>query len=176
MLAAAKCGLTKASFPDGDVALSWKSCKASATLVGLLACPLARVNEVLEFLHYISDHLKLTIEDIEDVPSDSLQMEFLNAKALALGEKGLSTVIMVSLADVCHFRLAALDESGNHTSFAHAFVLGIGPEGVVIWQSWAEHGYSLDQWIDGGGTRIGTWKQAGDFVDYFEKFAAYKVS
>lgn len=176
MFAVAEQNRTRTLFPDEDVDMSWKSCKAAATLVGLVACPPARGREVAKFLHYADDHLDLTIDDIVNTPSASLQTAFRTAKALARGDGGISTVITVSLADVCYFRLAALKRPKDYTSFAHAFVLGIGPEGVVIWQSWGEHGYHLDKWINDDGARVRTRQEAGDFVDVFETFATYKVS
>lgn len=97
-------------------------------------------------------------------------------KALARGGKGTTSVLVVSLVDVHIFELARQGTSQGYTSFAHTFVLGIGPEGVVVWQSWGEHGYGLDEYISRGDARIRSWQEAGDFVDVFGNFAAYEVS
>jgi hypothetical protein len=175
LLEAALSGLTKAKIPDRDLPIPWNSCRAAATLVGLLACPSGRVDEVMEFL---SRDLggPTTLKEIRKTPSASLQTAFQDAKALACGEKRTSSVIVVSLTDVHIFELADQGRSEGYTSFAHSFVLGIGPEGVVVWQGWGEHGYGLDQWINDGRARVQTWQEAGDLVGVFEKFTAYKVS
>jgi hypothetical protein len=172
---AARAGVTKAEFPDGDLDVPWNSCKTAATLVGILACPAERLFEVVKSLSQALNGLP-SYEEIHNTPSTSLLTAFQHAKALARGEKGLSTVLVVSLIDVHIFDLARQGRSEDYTSFAHTFVLGIGPEGVIIWQGWGEHGYGVDQWIKNGDARVRTWQEAGDFVDVFEKFVAYKVS
>ena len=82
---------------------------------------------------------------------------------------------MVSLVDVHSFELAKPNKPTGYTPFAHTFVLGIGPEGVIVWQGWGEHGYGLDEWISKGDARVRTWQEAGDLVENVERFAAYKV-
>lgn len=86
---------------------------------------------------------------------------------------------MVSLADVHKFELVNQDTEDDHTSFAHAFVIGVGPEGVIAWQGVGEEHrdqYDLTQWIRDGNGRVRDWQEAGRFVDLFEKFLARKVS
>lgn len=175
ILAAAELGRTKTVFPEGDENFSWESCRASATLVGLLACSPARFDEVINFLGYSTGGLDTTTDEIRKTPSACLQIAFQKAKALALAENGTTTVISVSLGDICHFTLGEQEKSRDFASFAHAFVLGIGPEGVVLWQSWGAHGYPLDQWLGHDGAKLQDWEEAGDFVDDFETFAAYKA-
>jgi hypothetical protein len=172
---AAQSGLTKAKMPDGDLPIPWNSCKAAATLIGLLACPSDRVYEVVKFLSQALGGLP-TLKEIRKTPSASLQTAYQNAKALACGEKHISSAIVVSLTDVHIFELAAKGRSEEFTSFAHSFVIGIGPEGVIVWQGWGEHDYGLDQWIKDGRAQVQTWQEAGDLVGVFEKFAAYKAS
>lgn len=173
--AAAESGQTKVLTPSSGLPVPWNSCKATATLVGLLACPQERLYEVLKFQSQRLAGLP-TLDMIRTTPTSSLQTAFRNAKALARGEKGISTVIVVSLIDVHIFELARQGKSEPYTSYAHTFILGIGPEGVAIWQGWGEHGYGLDEWISDGGSRTRSWQEAGDFVDVFERFAAYEVS
>jgi hypothetical protein len=172
---AARSGVTTAKTPLGDWPVPWNSCKAAATLVGLLASPVKRLFEVAKFQSESLGGLP-TYEEIHNDPSTSLLKNFQHAKALARGEHGASSVLVVSLIDVEIFELARRGTSRGFTSFAHTFVLGIGPEGVIIWQGWGEHGYGLNQWIKNGDARVRTWQEAGDFVDVFEKFVAYKVS
>lgn len=67
----------------------------------------------------------------------------------------------------------------SYTSFKHTFVLGVAPEGVIVWQAWGDVddcGYAIGHWVSSGGSRIRNWQEAGDFVDTFEKFASYEVS
>jgi hypothetical protein len=172
---AARAGVTKAEFPDGDLDVPWNSCKAAATLVGILARPAKRLFEVVKSLSQALNGLP-SYEEIHNTPSASLLTAFQPAKALARGEKGISSALVVSLIDVHIFELVKQERSEDYTSFAHTFVLGIGPEGVIIWQGWGEHGYGLDQWIKNGDARVRSWKEADDFVDVFEKFVSYKVS
>lgn len=97
-------------------------------------------------------------------------------KCVLGGEEGILSVLVVSLLDVHIFELARKGMSEKFTSYAHTFVLGVGPEGVVIWQGWGEHGYPLDRYIRDGGARVRSWQETGDFVDRFEIFAAFEVS
>jgi hypothetical protein len=173
--AAAKSGVTTADTPLSDWPIPWNSCKAAATLIGLLASPVKRLFEVAKFQSESLGGLP-TYDEIHTTPSTCLLKNFQHAKALARGEHGTSSVLVVSLIDVEIFELARQGTSEGYTSFAHTFVLGIGPEGVIIWQGWGEHGYGLDEWINDGNARVRTWQEAGDFVDVFEKFVAYKVS
>jgi hypothetical protein len=157
---------------DPDEPYLWNSCKAAATLVGILACPAERLLEVALF----QARGVLTLDAINSTPSTSLRTAFGKAKVLAGGETRISTVLVVSLVDVRIFEKAKKGESQGYTSFAHTFVLGIGPEGVIIWQAWGEHGYRLDQWINNDGARLRSWREADAFVDDFEKFVSYEVS
>ena len=86
---------------------------------------------------------------------------------------------MVSLADLYMFELVMQDRADDYTTFAHAFVLGVGPEGAIVWQGGGEEDgdpYGLSEWINDGNARVLDWQQAGRFVDNFEKLVAYKVS
>jgi hypothetical protein len=85
-------------------------------------------------------------------------------------------VLAISLIDVHIFELARQQRSEQYQSFAHTFVLGVGSEGVVIWQAWGDHGYGFDEYIKRGDARIPSWQEAGDFMNAFESFAEYKVT
>jgi len=63
----------------------------------------------------------------------------------------------------------------DYTFFGHTFTVGVGPEGVIIWQSWGEHGYTLPEYIARGGARVRNWQEAGDWVDRFDKLTQHKV-
>lgn len=172
---AAKGESTAVIIPSSTVHVPWRSCKASATLVGLLACPKARLQETLRFQSQLLGGLP-TLLMIKETPMASFLDAFRHAKELARGAKNVTTVMAVSLIDVHIFELAKLGRSEGYTSFAHTFVVGIGHEGVVIWQGWGEHGYGLDEYIQRDGARARNWQEAGDFVDRFDKMTLHKVS
>jgi hypothetical protein len=74
---------------------------------------------------------------------------------------------------------AELVEQGKaqlHFSFAHVFVIAVGPEGAVIWQSWGKFGYRMDEYLNQGGGRLRDWQEADQFVDDFTKLVSGKVS
>lgn len=150
---------------------------ASAT-VGIFACPAQRLREVFEFGPGELNGLT-TFETVRRTPRESLRTAFLSAKARACGGKGSFGLIMVSLVDGHMLELKEQGRSGNYTSFKHNFVLGVAPQGVVVWQAWGDDdgfGYGMGDWDNTGGSRVRNWQEAGDFVDTFEKFAGYEVS
>ena len=53
--------------------------------------------------------------------------------------------------------------------------MGIGPEGVIVWQAWGKHGYRLDEYLDGGHARLRSWDEADQFVRDFDKLTSQKV-
>jgi len=175
MSTAAESDLTTLQTPEYDVHIPWNSCKAAATLVAIIVCRSDRLHEVLKFQSRQLGGLP-SYETICHTTSASLQTAFRNAKLLARSELGILSLIVVSLTDVHIFELAKQRRSQGYTSFAHTFVIGIGPEGIFFWQGWGEHGYGLDEYIEIGGSQIRDWQEAGDFVDRFEKFVACKVS
>ena len=150
---------------------------ASATL-GIFACPAQRLREVFEFGPEELNGLT-TFEAIRQTPSESLRKAFLDAKARACGDKGSIGLITVSLVDGHMLELKEQGRPRSYTSFKHTFVLGVAPEGVIVWQAWGDVddcGYAIGHWVSSGGSRIRNWQEAGDFVDTFEKFASYEVS
>jgi hypothetical protein len=115
-------------------------------------------------------------EVIKNQPSASLETAFLEARARARGGQPRYSLIMVMLLDVHKEEMIKQGKEHAYTSFMHSFAMGVGPEGVIVWQSWgAKGGYGLGDWISKGGADIRTWNEAGEFVDSFEKFAAHKV-
>jgi hypothetical protein len=160
----------------------------AATLVGLFACPSQRLHEVVEFQ---TEHLNelAFIEAARKTPSASLKAAFSHAKSLACGRNPVMSVIMGSLVDVHMLNLKQQQRpemlnlnqqrrTENYTSFTHNFVLGIGPEGAIVWQSSAKderkRGKKPDEPISSA--QIQTWQATDEFVDDFEKFVAHKVS
>jgi len=114
------------------------------------------------------------LDEIRANASGSLGKVYGKAREGAKG--GKCTVISVQLSDVYIQELAKQGRSGDYTSFAHSFVMGIGEQGVVVWQAWGEFGYGIDEYLERGGARIRSWEEADRFVASFEKFLPGKVS
>lgn len=154
----------------------WKSCKMATTLVLLFASSNdpACIHAALKSQSYSLGGLP-TYELIQKSPSASLLHAFQQAKAAAVGE-AKTTVMAVSLTDVHIFKLAERGGAEQHFSFAHVFTVGVGPEGVMIWQAWGKHGYRLDEYLRDGHARLRDWDEADQFVHDFEKLASGKVS
>ncbi|KFY89762.1 hypothetical protein V500_05510 [Pseudogymnoascus sp. VKM F-4518 (FW-2643)] len=158
---------------DPEFNLPWNSCKLATTLVLLIAC---RHNEVFEALKYQSGQLGglPTLSLIRSTSSSSFAQAFAKAKKAALSGEMATTVIGVSLTDVHIFELNVRGKAKPYTSFAHSFVVGIGPEGVVIWQSWGEYGYRLDEYLNRDGARLRNWDEADEFVRDFTRLVFRK--
>lgn len=156
--------------------LPWNSCKLAATLVLIFASP-PRQKCMFEAIKLNSQSLGglPTLQMIRSIPSASFNQAYKKAKDAALSPNGATTVICVLLTDVHIFELARLGTSESWSSFAHSFVVGIGPGGVIIWQSWGEHGYTLDEYLARGGARVRTWEEADEFVRVFKKLVSSKV-
>jgi hypothetical protein len=156
--------------------IPWNSCRAAATLIMMLAAPVERVPEVLKtHRHNYEGGTIPTLAEINKTSSASFAEAYKRAKSLALGKGTQTTVMGVTLTDVRMVELAKTGQSHQHSSFAHAFVVGIGPEGAIIWQSWGEHGYGLDEYIQRGGARLRTWEEMDTFVVDFQKLVTGKV-
>lgn len=114
----------------------WKSCKMAATLILLFAssndptCMYEALKSQSQSLGGLP-----TLKSIQRTPSASLSQAFRRAKAAAINE-AKTTVMAVSLTDVHIFALVALGRAEQYFRFAHVFTMGIGPEGVIIWQAW----------------------------------------
>lgn len=178
ILGAAQKGTTDAQTRELTMPVPWNSCKAAATFVGLFACPTEQLFEILKFqitsLGYTPD-----LGMIRKTPTTSFLKAFKAAKERARGQERVTTVMMVSLFDVHILELAAVGNSEGYTSFAHTFVVGVGPEGVVVWQGlgydWGELGYGLDEYVARDGAKVRSWQEAGDFADRFDKLTQHKV-
>jgi hypothetical protein len=78
-----------------------------------------------------------TYDYIKNTASASLPLAFRRAKIAAMND-GQTTVLAVALVDVHIFEPAQRGAAGSYFSFAHVFTIGIGPDGVVIWQASGE--------------------------------------
>jgi len=153
----------------------WNSCKMAATLVLLFAAP--RDSESLFFAGKTQSRSLgglPTLKQIRETPSASLDTAYRRAKQDASGDGRRTTVMAVNLTDVHIFELAEQGKAQLYFSFAHVFVLAVGPEGTVIWQSWGKFGYRLDEYLNRGGGRLRNWQEADQFVNDFTKLVSGK--
>ncbi|KAI9642015.1 hypothetical protein NHQ30_009886 [Ciborinia camelliae] len=151
--------------------IEWRSCKLASTTVLLFATPKDRLFQALRFNSQSCGGLP-TLDEIRSTPTSSFISEYSKGKLAAQGPLQRTTVMCVSLADVHIFELARVRKAERYSSFAHSFVAGIGPEGMVIWQAWGEHGYRLDEYLGRSGDRVRTWSEADAFVKDFESLVA----
>jgi hypothetical protein len=159
-----------------DRSFLWKSCKMAATLVLLFATsndPKCLDNALKSQSRSLGG--LPTYDSIRETPSASLPLAFRRAKLAAMNDRQ-TTVLAVALVDVHIFELAQRDASEPYFSFAHVFTIGVGPEGVIVWQAWGKHGYRLDEYLNDGHGRVRDWSEADQFVRDFDKLAAQKVS
>ena len=138
----------------------WKDSEAAATLIALLAAPRERLSEVDAFF-------EVTPAKVTTIASASLAEAFKAAKVKALGAHKITTVIVVSLVDVYMLEMEEMGLQDHCTGFSHDFVLGTGPEGVVVWQG--SQSCSFDASLAQGGASAKSWVQAEDFVKDFGK-------
>ncbi|RYP78127.1 hypothetical protein DL769_003254 [Monosporascus sp. CRB-8-3] len=159
---------------DYTVQFPWNSCKLATTLVLVLGAPVN--DEILhKALKYQSRSLGglPTPEMMQRMPSACLGLAFRRAKAAALRE-GKTTLMGVGLVDAHIFELSGRGRADEYFSFAHSFSIGVGPDGVRIWQAWGKHGYQLDAYIADGHARLRTWDEAEQFVRDFDKLVSIK--
>ncbi|KAI0129542.1 hypothetical protein BJ170DRAFT_731149 [Xylariales sp. AK1849] len=155
--------------PNMNANTYWRSSTAAATFVLLFAC-----SNNAETMHALVKDRGRTFgglpsyELIQNTPSTSLPLAFHRAKSAAL-ETGQTTVMVVSLHDVHYLHLAARDELGDCFTFSHIFTVGVGPEGMIIWQAWGPNGYGLDKYIRDKHTRLRSWDESEQFIDDFDR-------
>lgn len=116
------------------------------------------------------------------IPSASLGGAYEFAKSSAKSDYK-TTLLKVSLYDVTIWKLSSrpqsahLPQSGQASlfdwmSFDHAFVLGVGPEGVIVFQTWYSYGPKLCDIVDSGGLEVRSWEDGDQLVKNFDKFIA----
>ncbi|KAE9965300.1 hypothetical protein BLS_004801 [Venturia inaequalis] len=160
------------SFADAENI--WKSCKFVTIFIMSIAASKAGALQAIKFCSMTRGGLP-TLKLIRNTPTSSFRSAFVVAKTAAQ-KHGKTTVIGVALADVHIFEMAQRGTSDQVFSFAHSFVVSVGPEGFVVWQAWGEHGYNLAEWLKRGGDRVRTWEEAEDFTKDFTKLTAGKGS
>lgn len=119
-----------------------------------------------------------TLFDIRNTPSASLLEAYKKAKEAATGPNKQMTVIGVDLVDVSYQDLIRKDKwmADQWTSFARTFVIAVGEEGGVLWETLGEGGPPLDEYIQRRGSLIYPWEIADEFVKDFEILALSEVS
>lgn len=119
--------------------LPWNSCKLVATVVLVLASPKERMLEALKLQSRMLGGLP-SLPIVRNTPTTSFAAAFAQARNAARGSAKRTTVIGVSLVDVHIFELAEVGASQYFSSFAHAFVVGVGPEGrddmAIVGRAW----------------------------------------
>lgn len=138
----------------------WKDGEAAATLIAILAAPHERLPETTKFFEN-------TPATVRDTASASLADAFKTAKAKAQGKERFTTVIVVSLLDLYMLEMEEMGLEDQCTSFGHDFVLGVGPEGVIIWQGTMR--CAFDEYLAAGGAQVRSWMQAEEFIKDFGK-------
>ncbi|EFX04849.1 DNA polymerase zeta catalytic [Grosmannia clavigera kw1407] len=112
----------------------------------------------------------------QNTRSASLRTAMFRAKLLAQ-RANRTTVMAVSLVDVRYVEMAcffgdASWEDDRYLSFGHIVTIGVGPEGVIIWQAWGPRGYRLDDYIRAGHARLRSWEEAETFAKDFDELAS----
>ncbi|KAF1949444.1 hypothetical protein CC80DRAFT_272131 [Byssothecium circinans] len=159
----------------------WWSCEVLTTCIIALAVPAKSFSTFAKYQtwglggHFVPDM------GTRFVPSASLKQAFQRAKALALGPGKSTSLLHVSLVDVTYADIAdhGKDSGIDHKqffNFNHWFVLGVGPEGTIIWSSWRTYGPRLDAHIAPGGAKVRGWDEAIEFVTLFDDFARRSTS
>ncbi|KAH9897457.1 hypothetical protein F4778DRAFT_743655 [Xylariomycetidae sp. FL2044] len=161
--------------PHLNTSTFWRMSPAATTLVLLLACAdddgsLARYSTMKDQGRFFGGFP--SCETVRDTAaSASLPVAFDGAKAAALRE-GRTTLMVVTLHDVETLeRLGRGEEDGDFFNFTHFFTIGVGPEGMMVWQAWGYNGYRFDEYLRDGHARLRTWGEADQFVGDFDKLA-----
>jgi len=149
------------------------SCGATAKIVALLACHTDR-NDWLK----VSQAILPNMRELADwfITSKEFLVQYEEAKQKAQGPENQTTTFIVHLVDVgCWKALLTLpyprahEVSENYLSFEHEFVIGVGPEGCTVWQSFVNPGgYTFDQYRSANGDRVRDWAQMDQFFEDLE--------
>ncbi|MCJ1245202.1 hypothetical protein MMC30_002403 [Trapelia coarctata] len=137
--------------------LPWNLCKLATALVLMHAAP-ANAEATLEILGFNSRRLGglPDLPTIHGTPSADLSVRFAVAKKAAVdGNVGDVTVLGVNLVDV---EMIERGEKGGKS---------IAKRGFPGFQSWGEHGYRLDEYLERDGARLRSWDEAKDFLKAF---------
>ena len=184
----------------GDGRVPWDS-PGNACIFPLLLAMKARDRSTEEVDHRVIDTIEQVntetkdfVDNLRAKASASLLSSFRAAKKAAQSQ-GKTTLLFVWLRDL-HSHELATNSNGRakeiYTSFHHNFILGVGPQGGVLWQSWGEGkhlhnehrsstsripgAFGFDEWIANGGADLRSWTEMEAWVASFEKMANLKGS
>lgn len=152
----------------------WDNCKQTATLVLVLAAPQRDMAAATVF--YFNPRTTESCPKLSGIlatPSASLRV-VVKRPLEAASTRGAVTVLGVDLVDMELLDRYEKGKPTNFQSFGHTFVVGIGPEGVVIWQSWASE-YFFHEYFKYNGARVRTLDELNTFVDNFENLMTEEV-
>lgn len=66
-------------------------------------------------------------------------------------------------------------DANSRLSFGHCFILGVDPEGWVLYQSWMWLGPDLAEHLNSGAMERRSWDEGEEFVTAFDNFAENNV-
>ena len=118
------------------------------------------------------------MKEVKKSPLQSLKMVVEEAKRAAADEERV-TVLCVELVDLTVAKLEELgfEVADTYVTFARSFAMGIGPEGVVVWQAGGKNGaYTLEDYCNLDANKVMSDNDSNRFVTDFEKFAVEEVS
>ena len=155
----------------------WDSQQLVASLILVVAAPEEYMYDALRFQTKAMGGHSRKLQDIKETESASLRDAFEEAKKGAM-EKDKTTVLCVELVDLTNAMIVelGLEIAENFCSFSQTFIMGIGPDGVMILQAGGTlGGYTLEEYGMAGHDRLRTGNEANRFVTAFEKFAVRQV-
>jgi hypothetical protein len=161
----------------------WMSENLVASLLFVLASPKAQMAKELAPGDEIQGIIHPTIETVGDTPWASLRQAYNEAKEVATKETR-TTLIRVELSDLL---LAAEEEIAKEVfpnelpnirvSFARTFVMGVGPEGTIVWMTGGKlGGASFEEYCKQDRDRVLSENEVNRFVTDFEKLTVDKVN
>jgi hypothetical protein len=153
-----------------------RSCKLAVTIILQIVAPDKLLHGCIAWSSRSLGGLP-TAAQIHTQRSASLPLAFARAKEAAL-RQNQSTALAVNIIDVEMTERGEGIKYGslNYMSFAHAFVIFVGPEGARVLQAWGEHGYSLGQNLESPASRLRDWSEAQVFVDQYDRLANMQAS
>ncbi|MCJ1246519.1 hypothetical protein MMC30_003727 [Trapelia coarctata] len=154
--------------PRPDYRSRWSTGKDVTSLVLFLAPPRARLFSAQRFLQH-----SWTVETSHQTfLSTKLSAEYLRAKNSILNAQEPKTVVIaVRVEDLFDTINGGLShpQASQSTAFQHSFTIGIGSEGVRIWQCWDhEFAFSLYGWQARGGTRVRSFEEMDAWMQKFD--------
>ncbi len=156
----------------------WDSQQLAASLILVVAAPEEWMYDALRFQTKAMGGHSRKLKDIKETPSASLRDAFEAAKKGAM-ERAKTTVLCVELVDLTNATIVEMELpiAENFCSFSQTFIMGIGPDGVMILQAGGTlGGYTLEEYGFAGDDRFRTGDEGNRFVTAFEKFAVRQVS